>query len=296
MNVKPGLLGLVIVGFLFYHCAFAEEEPSFWGSDLSLGAFHQEYESSSADMDSISISPYILVKGWEISTSIPWYHIEGNYFTNGTFPRLLNVCNRLLGLSEARQQRLIRRGRITQTQLNTCQASVDELAEAATSASGIGDLGFYANYGINLTESGSWWGNLGLGYSLDNGDYEKGLGKGSRETSASISLGSTMNHWQTEIMTGYVLVDATDTTEDVNNYAQASFGLGYEFSNEFTLGANYSIEQSYVADQKNISRLTIYGDLTVADRWNIHLYASKYTEVEDYPDTEMGINLGYSFP
>jgi hypothetical protein len=191
--------GLACASPLF---AVAEDESKFWGAYLSLGSAHQEYSSTAADMNSISITPYMLMGGWEISVSLPWYSIDGNYFTNGTLPRVLDGCNRLLELSESRQQRLIRRGRISRAQLDNCQAAVDELAAAEASASGVGDLGFYANYGVSLTESGTWWGGLGLGYSHDNGDYEKGLGKGARDTTVQITLGSSINHWHTQLMVG----------------------------------------------------------------------------------------------
>jgi hypothetical protein len=273
----------------------AEEEPKFWGADMLLGTAHQEYSSANADMNSISIAPYVLVGGWEISVSLPWYSIDGNYFTNGALPRVLDTCNRLLGLSETRQQRLIRRGRITQNQLDNCQTAVDELAEAEASASGVGDLGFYANYGVNLTESGTWWGGLGLGYSLDNGDYEKGLGKGSRDTTVQLTLGSSINHWQTQLMVGYVLVDPTETTEDVDHYAQFSAGIGYEFTDWLTLGADYIVEQSYVVDEKDVKILSLHTDIKFADNWSLHLYVSDYADVETYPDTEFGMSLGYSF-
>lgn len=275
----------------------AQDESGFWGADIALSSAHQAYSSATADMNSISFAPYVLVGGWEISASLPWYSIDGNYFANGTLPRILDTCNRLLGLSEARQQRLIRRSRITPIQLENCQEAVDELAATATSVSGVGDLGFYTNYGVNLTESGSWWGGVGLGYTLDNGDYEKGLGKGSRDTSLQFTLGSTINQWQTQFMLGYVMVDPTDTTDEVDSYAQTSAGVAYEFADWFTLGTDYSFEQSYIVDGEDIKILTIYGDFTLLEDWKIHLYASDYADAdaEEYPDTEFGVSLFYSF-
>lgn len=273
----------------------ANEESSLWGVDLSLGTAHQEYTSSSADMSSFSVSPYILLEGWEISVHLPWYTIDGNYFTNGTLPRVLDICNRLLGLSDIRQQWLIRRGRITQNQLDNCQAAVDELAAAEASASGLGDLGFYANYVVNLTESGDWWGGVGLGYSLDNGDYEKGLGKGARDASVQLSLGSSIGKWQTQLLLGYVTVDATDTTEDIDDYAQVSAGIAYGFTDSFTLGVDYSIEESYIVGEDNINVVTLYSDFTFAEQWNLHLYVSDYAEAEQYPESEIGASLMFSF-
>lgn len=282
------------LGFLVPLCASAED-ASFWGADIFLGSAHQEYNSATADMNSVSFTPYILAAGWEISMSIPWYDVDGNYFTNGRLPRIIDACHRLLGLSETRQQRLIRRGVITRNQLEACQTAVNELEAAEASASGLGDLGFFANYVISLNESASWWGGLGLGYSLDNGDYEKGLGKGATDASIHLSLGSSIGKWQTQYTLGYVSVNATDTTDDINDYAQASASVAYSFTDWFSLGVDYAIEQSYIADEENIKIMTLNGDFSFAEEWKIHVYLSDYADVKSYPETEVGLSIGYSF-
>ena len=293
-NQKKITMWAVILCWSVPLLASASEDSALWGVDLSLGTAHQEYAAASADMNSFNVTPYVLLDGWEISVSLPWYQIDGNYFTNGTLPRVLDICNRLVGLSDARQQWLIRRGRITQNQLDNCQAAVDELG-AEASASGAGDIGFYANYVVNLTESGDWWGGLGVGYSLDNGDYKKGLGKGSRDTSVQLTSGSTIGKWQTQFMLGYVMVDPTDTTENVDDYAQALAGIAYAFTERLTLGMDYSIEESYIVGEDNINIFTVYGDFSFSEQWKIHLYVSDYAENEQYPESEIGASLLFGF-
>ena len=134
-----------------------------------------------------------------------------------------------------------------------------------------------------------------MGYSLDNGDYEKGLGKGARDASVQLSLGSSIGKWQTQFLLGYVTVDATDTTEDIDDYAQMSAGIAYGFTDSFTLGVDYSIEESYIVGEDNINVVTLYSDFTFAEQWKLHLYVSDYAEAEQYPESEIGASLMFSF-
>lgn len=287
---------IVILGSFLWMTAAAvqaEQESIFWGADLSLGASHQEFANASADLNRVDLAPYVGLGNWQVSLQLPWLQSDGDYFTNGQLPRVVNLCNWVTGLSDARIQRLINRGRLTQNQVDGCETLVDEMAEAEASRSGMGDIGVQANYGFNLSEH--WWLGAGLGYSHDNGDYEKGLGKGSRNLDMQLSLGGEINRWQPSLMLGYVWVDATETAELVDNYALASAGLGYKFTDWLTLGVDYRVEQSYVVDEADIKQWQLYSNLRFGEQWYLHAYWSQYAEEPGYPESEMGASLTFSF-
>ncbi len=280
---------------LLAHLAIASEAERNWGFDLSASESHQSYREGSADFTSLDFAPYWNLGNWSLSADLPWQRIEGNYFSNGRFPRLASLCERLSSYSPARIQLLIARGRITAQQVQTCHQLAALNAQANESRSGLGDVSFFANYQRDLNAARTWWLGVGLGYSLDTGDYDKSLGNGTRDLSLQASIGTTQGRWNLHWMAGYTQPQATASTDDLQNYAQAAFDLSYDLSDSFSLGANYQFAQSAIVDEANLQLWQLYADWRLGSAWMIHAHWSRYAQEADFPDSEFGASLTFSY-
>lgn len=275
--------------------AQAEEDSSSLGFDLAVARQHQEFELIDADMTSLSFLPYWQVNDWNFSATITGYRIEGDYFVNGAQPRVVNFCNTLMGFSEARINRLLERGRLKPETLTRCENLSESVSELEETQSGVGDVSIGARYTIALDEAGVWWAATSLDYKFDNGDVDKGIGSGSTDATLAVTLGSLTDTWQTQFSVGYVAVNATDTPVDIQDYAIASANIGYAINKWLTLGAEYNFEQSYVVDGDDVKNLAGYVDVTFSDALRLHVYMSDYLGAEEYPTSELGMSLQYSF-
>lgn len=292
---KKILLAAWGLSLLATNLVVADESNRHWGVDVSVSGAHQAYSSGTGDFYSLDIAPYWNLGNWSIVADLPWQSIDGNYFRNGRFPRLANLCERLNTYSDARIQRLVARGRITVQQLETCNQLAELNRLANESRSGVGDASLSANYQFDLNTDRSWWAGAGLSYSLDTGDYNQSLGSGTRDLSLQASLGTTQGRWNVHWLLGYTHQQSIDSTEELQNYAQAAVDVAYDLTDSLSLGANYQFEQSAIKDDTNLKMWQAYADWRLNDAWLLHAYWSQYTQQEGFPDSEFGASLGYSF-
>jgi len=289
------VIGALLLSIVIPSVAHAEDDDSSFGFDMAVAHQHQEFELIDADMSSVSFVPYWQLGSWQLSTTVTGYRIEGDYFVNGTQPRIVNFCNTLMGLSEARINRLLERGRLKPEALARCENLSDEIHDLEETQSGLGDISIGARYTISLDEAGVWWAATSIDYKFDNGDVDTGIGSGSTDTTFAFLLGSLTDTWQTQFSVAYVAVNATDTLVDVQDYAIASANVGYAINTWLTLGAEYNLEQSYVVDGDDVKNIAGYIDVTISEAWRLHMYTSDYLGGEGYPTRELGMSLQYSF-
>lgn len=291
------MLNKISIGLLITICSFntfAEEEKN-WGADFSVSTQHQEYELVSADMQSLTLAPYFQTGNWTFSATLPWMKIDGDYFINGSVPRVVSLCSRLQDASPLVIQRLINRGRITPEQIARCNQINDQLDELEESQSGIGDISLSANYLWQWGSAETWWASLGLEYKADNGDVETGIGSGSRDTSVSLGLGYQGEKWSNHLDASFTSVSATDSSYAIEDYSAVSAGIAYLFWDSVTWGLDYQIEQAYLKEGENIKYFSTYLDWSITDNWGLRIAASDYDDVPEYPQTEYSVDLHFSF-
>lgn len=69
-----------------------------WGMDLRIQREHQRFDNSDAELNTLSLQPYMQVGHWDISLNLPWQQIDGDYFVNGFQPTPSRICERLSAL------------------------------------------------------------------------------------------------------------------------------------------------------------------------------------------------------
>lgn len=278
-------------------CSFhtiAQDEKN-WGVDISLSTQHQEFEIVSADMETLDFSPWIKLGDLTISASVPLLKIDGDYFVNGGLPRVVSFCQRLDGLSPQMRQRLITRGRITQTQIDRCDNLNNSLAEREQSQSGVGDLSVDLEYRHYWDQANSWWSAVSAGYKHDNGDLDASVSSGSRDTTLGLALGYEGVKWFSHLDYSFTSVSPTDTPFEVDDYASLSLGFGCNLLDNLTWGLDYQQEEAYLTSGDDIDLVSSYVHWAVTDHWSMTIAFSDYGSAIDYPQSEYSAQIIYSF-
>jgi Putative MetA-pathway of phenol degradation len=291
------MLNKISISLLITICSFnaiAQEEKN-WSADLSVSTQHQEYELVSADMQSLNFTPYYQTGNWIFSANLPWMKIDGDYFINGSAPRIVSFCSQIADASPLVIQRLINRGRITEEQITRCDQINDALGELEESQSGVGDISLSANYMLQWSSAENWWTAFGLEYKADNGDFEKGIGSGSRDTSITLGIGCQGEKWSNHLDASFTSVSATDSTYEIDDYLTISAGIAYLFWGAVTWGVDYQFEQAYLKEGSDVKYFSTYLDWAITDATTLRVTASDYEDLPEYPQTEYAVTLGFSF-
>ncbi len=286
-------LSIAFVALCSIH-SFAQDEKN-WGADISLSTQHQEFEIVSADMETLDFSPWVMWGDWTISASVPWLKIDGDYFVNGGLPRVVSFCQRLDGLSPQILQRLVTRGRITQTQIDRCDNLNDAIAEREQSQSGLGDMSIDLEYRHYWDTANTWWTAVSAAYKHDNGDVQSSIGSGSRDTTLGLALGYEGVKWFSHLDYTHTSVSPTDTPFIVDDYASLGFGFGYNLLDNLTWGLDYQQEEAYLQSGEDIDLLSSYLHWGMTDSWSMTLVVSDYDSAAEYPQSEYSAQITYSF-
>lgn len=310
LSTTQHLLYLVLCTALCIPTAYAQpqkESAINWGMDLRIQREHQDFDDSDAQLNTLSLQPYMQVGNWDISLNLPWQQIDGEYFVNGFQPTPSRICERLSSLSFLQRQVLLNRGRITNEQLNYCDNQSAEPEVIDSSVSGMSDVSLMARYAMPLDQQGVWLGSLGLGYKWDNGDKNSGIGSGTRDTTADLSLSGLSGKWIGFVSVGHVWIsggvaysEVDETNDEVINYgyddyAYATLDGGYKFTDWLTLGARANIQQAYIPGGEDVKWLTAYANFRVYKKFRLRTYVNDYLDVAAYPEQEFGASLSYSF-
>ncbi|VUD67343.1 hypothetical protein TDB9533_03745 [Thalassocella blandensis] len=267
-----------------------------WGMSVTASTQQQNYENSDASFRYLQFTPTLVWHNWDFNINLSYLDIEGNYFNNGAFPRYQEYCSRVLGMGDRLRDYLVSNGRLNEEQVINCQESAATQDSYEESASGLGDISFGLRYNWEILSTA----NPSLAYisvdiSLDNGDYEKGLGSGSQDVMTEIGWMIGMGNWTHQASAGYVLVDQTDALEQVGDYAYLNLSTNYSIHPDFMLGASYSVEQAYEDELEDIGIVSINGIWYFTDALSASGYYSQYLETEYYPENELGLSLSLQF-
>jgi hypothetical protein len=263
-----------------------------FGFDIGVERAHQEFSDSNADLTTVSFVPRAMFGNWELSLDLPWQRAEGGYFVNNNFPpKVEYVCQALSAGTLAAAQQF---PRLAARYLNRCQAA-GVLGTVDDSVSGISDATLFLRYGLPLDEQGIWLLSAGGGYKFDNGDSDKNLGSGTRNTLLEASLGVSYGWFIGSATAGYAWVNATDATDTKSNYTYGVIDAGIRPLAWLTLGCNWSSDESYYSGGETVQKTTAYVRVKPFDHLGVKVYASDYGDTEGYPDREYGASIYYSY-
>lgn len=270
-----------------------------FGFDVGVDRQHQEFDESSADLTTVSFAPRVTFGNWEASLDLPWQHAQGGYFINsGISPSPRYSCANLLENVQGRPVVInyllnnpdTRSGKL----YSYCQSQAGSATSVDDSVSGLSDATLSLRYGLPLDTDGVWLLSVGGSYKFDNGDYEKNLGSGTRNTMLDAALGVRYGWFIGSINAGYAWVSATDAIDTRSNYTYGAVDAGVRPLHWLTLGGNWSSDESYYSDGETVQKATAYVRIKPFDHLGVKVYASDYS-TEGYPDREYGASLFYSY-
>lgn len=264
-----------------------------FGFDIGVERAHQEFESSSADLTTVTFAPRATVGNWELSLDLPWQHAEGGYFVNNGFPpKVEYVCNALAsGTSNFAKKHPVRAARY----LQQCNAAGVLGSSVDDNVSGVSDATAFLRYALPLDADGVWLLSLGGGYKFDNGDSDKNLGSGTRNTLLEASLGASYGWFIGSVTAGYAWIDPTDAIDTNSNYTYGVVDAGIRPLKWLTLGCNWSSDESYYSGGETVQKATAYVRVKPFDHVGVKVYVSDYGSTEGYPDREYGASVFYSY-
>lgn len=266
----------------------ASSDQTDFGVDLRAEREHQEFEDSSADIDTLSVQPWLQIDNWSFSLDVPWQRAEGEYFlVGGAQPAPKNIC-------QVPSSFLQKYPRLAATAGATCPTNAPATSEVREE-SGIGDITGFVHYGKPLDDRGVWLGSVGLGYKADSGDVEEGMGSGTRDVMAEGILGAGIGKFNATAVAGYTWIVGGDAEEGTNDYAYATLDLAAKPLRWLTLGVSWDYQEAYVSVGDDVQWLTAYVGLNPLDYLRVRLYTKDYRDTLGYPETEYGGYVGLSF-
>jgi hypothetical protein len=257
------------------------------GIDFSVQRQHQIFQDSSADVDTVSLLPYLQTGNWLFTLDLPWQHAHGEYFviSEQLSPRL--VCR-------ASSTFLQNHPRIARYVSNNCQPTTTTNT-AINDVSGMGDISGFAHYGRPLDNRGIWLGSVGLGYQADSGDVDKGLGSGMRNVMLEGSADVKIGKFSAIGVAGYTWIIGGPASQGTNTYAYVSLDLRYRVVQWVTLGAAWDFQQAYVPGGDDVLAATASIGFRALEKLRLRFYAKDYLDVATYPDREYGAYVTWSF-
>jgi hypothetical protein len=257
------------------------------GIDLSAQRQHQIFQDSSADIDTLSLLPYLQTGNWLFTLDLPWQHARGEYFVIGEQPSPRLVC-RVSGTVLQSHPRFAR------YVSNNCQP-LTTATSAANDASGVGDVVAFARYGVPLDNLGIWLGSVGVGYQADTGDVDKGLGSGVRDVMLEGSADARIGKFSVLGVAGYAWIVGGDAAQGTDDYLYMTFSLGYRVLRWLALRAAWDYQQAYTPGGADVQAATASVGFRPVERLRLHFYAKDYFDAAAYPDREYGGYVTWPF-
>lgn len=270
-----------------------------YGLDVSAERAHQVFSDSSANLDTVSLLPYLQVDNWSFSLDVPWQRAKGKVFINDNFQpspqyltKILSKCDNYAAATPAQRQWLAKRLPNITNVLNTqCQNTT----QSDNEVSGLSDVTGFVHYSAPLDDQGIWLGSVGLGYKADNGDVDNGLGSGTSDAKLEGSLSAMFGMFTGTVTLGYDWVVGGSQADYVDNSTYASLDLSVKPKQWLILGANWNYQQAYVSGFDDVQSVSGYVTLKPLDKLKLRVYYKSYLDNDYYPDHEVGGGVSYSF-
>ncbi|HEX4937571.1 MAG TPA: hypothetical protein VFX11_02790 [Candidatus Kapabacteria bacterium] len=287
---------LLVIAMLMSTTRTLRAETPAWDLLLSAEHIHQEFDTSDADLDTLTFSPAVSLGSFSLSASLPWQKVSGVFFLDIARPNVASLCSLVQGLTPLQKLRLVRNGTLTLAQLQYCNQYSGEVTsiEEKDSATGAGDIELFASYYLPpLTDTTS--ASLGLGYKHDNGDADSGLGTGTRDLFAETALQLQPGPLRLLLTLGHNWLQHNDTGLALNDYGYGSLDAGVLLLQRLTLGIEYHYQQAGTDVTEDLDYLVWYGELDLPAGWGGRLFLTDYLDADNLPREEFGGSLSWHF-
>lgn len=245
-------------------------------------------------IDAITLTPGLTWGNWQVSATLPWQSIDGQYFFNNLYPNLAQTCSQINSLSPLQRWLLQRNTKLNEEALDYCAetAGVESRSEN-DHTSGWNDVEVFANYYIPST---STWlaGSLGLGYQHDNGDEFEGLGNGARQLFAETTWMAAGNRLSLSTTLGYFFVIEDNSAVGINDHGYGALDARLLLSKHIELGVRYDYQQTDNDVFDDYDYWTYSLHFYAGQHWGGQAYVTDYDDEPGFPDEEYGLYFFYA--
>lgn len=262
------------------------------GAGINADYEYQDFDESSADISTLSFNPYVQWDLWSLSLDISWQHIDGDVFVNNNQVNAPGVCDRLPTLTRAQMFVLSRRDN-GQALIDYCAQFIAD--EPKATYSGVGDLSVYLNKGFFIDQGRYWYGSMLLGYTSDNGDWEEGLGSGTRDVIAEGLINADNGLAYATLNIGRQFIVGGDLEAQYNDYWYGQLDAALRINPFVELGSFYEWQEAASDYSDDVSSVALYLLLKLTESFRLRLTGTHYLDVSGYPDYTVNMHASYYF-
>ena len=256
------------------------------GASIGLSSARQSYASGEdGNGRQAYFSPFFIYNQWMFSAYVSAERVTGQYQSETQYPQLAQVCtlqqtgSRLRFFNEA-----------VQTACDNTEPTDIEEKERT----GLNDVILFASYDVILPDPDTGL-TLGISYSHDNGDYESGLGSGTRDLYADATgrlYVSSVTFWGS---LGYTKILRNQTPFALENYANGSVGVNWRAKDWLSLSSSANVQQASIENGDGYHYLSAGLNLGKAEGLGGFLTLYRYEDNPGLPEREIHAGVSYSF-
>lgn len=267
-------------------------EPSL-GISLSLEQAHQSFDQDSADIYSLFLTPMLKLNNADITVSIPFQHIDGNYFVNSAYPNLPAVCEQISNADSTSTSNRLAARRATLE--DYCTETGGEVSvNTRNSVEGIGDVAVFANYYLPMWMN-SLSGSMGIGYKHDNSDETLGLGSGTQDLIAELAGFWQWRQINIVPLAGYDHILSSRSTFKLTDYIYSSISINWQLFSKLGMSSQYHYQQSNFAPEDDQYYWLYAINIGEISHFSAKLFYIDYIGISGYPNYEIGGSFSYSY-
>lgn len=255
---------------------------------------NENQQDSDAQLDTITLAPAVHWQDWSLVISLPWQRVQGEYFINPTYPVVSATCNLISNLSNIQKLILINRGTLTPEQIQQCVSVSAQTTNQKEEVTGFNDAEIFVSYYPNLSND-NLEGSIGVGFKLDNGDDQVGLGTGTQDIFMEASWFYKASLFSLNANIGYNFVIRNSTSFPLSDYGYTWLGAQFPLFSWLQPGLEYHFQQSNSDGYDDLDYGIGYLRFSNNKQLGGRLYYTDYLDNGGYPDQELGASIHYVF-
>lgn len=282
------------------------------GFSFSQEVQHQDNAGNPAQIDTLTLNPYLNFGDWELSLVMPYQRLSGVAPFNLIVPNPRSICRYLFQLDNAQIQQLIKKGRVSRKTVNYCESHMGNISSSSNN-----EVSGFVDSTVELkrlfgSDQSPWAGYVAWVNKWNNGNYEQGLGTGTIDNSVEGSLTRNFSKASFTVTGGYTWIGrpsqnlcAPPPPYPANtpayppcpyqNFRYFSADLTLKPNEHFWLGTSYSYQPASTSSLDAARFLTYYGELHPTDKITLRLYNDHFLSASGFPSSEYGALFSVNF-